>query len=144
MLLYTLATGVKLAAAWGQDPTTASAGAPGLDVGTGIPPLPLFSAGKNGTLYIDNDGDGFVSPGDVLLYTIAINNISRAPVPDILLQGHPAGRYDLRRRTAPPSRTRPASRRRFPMTGSAPPSRWTAAATSSTRSPHCPSAAPTR
>ncbi|MCX6028636.1 MAG: hypothetical protein NT169_04945 [Chloroflexi bacterium] len=86
MLLYTLAPGVKLAAAWGQDPTTASAAAPGLDVGTGIPPLPLFSAGKNGTLAVDNDGDGFVSPGDVLLYTIAIHNISRAPVPDILLK----------------------------------------------------------
>jgi uncharacterized repeat protein (TIGR01451 family) len=85
MLLYTLTPGVKLAAAWGQDPTTASAGAPGLDVGTGVPPLPLFSAGKNGTLHTDNDGDGYVSPGDVLLYTIAIANISRAPVPDILL-----------------------------------------------------------
>ena len=50
-----------------------------------MPPLPLFSAGKNGTLFTDNDGDGFVSPGDVLLYTISIVNISRAPVPDILL-----------------------------------------------------------
>ena len=85
MLLYTLAPGIKLAAAWGQDPTTATAAAPGLDVGTGVPPLPLFSAGKNGTLFTDNDGDGFVSPGDVLLYTISIVNISRAPVPDILL-----------------------------------------------------------
>lgn len=86
MLIYALAPGVKLAAAWGQDPTEASAGAPGLDVGTGVPPLPLFSAGKNGTLATDNDGDGFVSPGDVLLYTIAIGNFSRAPVPDLLLQ----------------------------------------------------------
>ncbi len=86
MLLYTLTSGVNLAAAWGQDPTTASAAAPGLDAGTSIPPLPLFSAGKNGTLAIDNDGDGFVSPGDVLLYTIAISNISRAAVPDVLLK----------------------------------------------------------
>jgi hypothetical protein len=86
LLAYVLTPGVKLAAAWGQDPTVASAGAPGLDVGTGIPPLPLFSVGKNGTLAADNDGDGFVSPGDVLLYTIAINNISRAPVPDVLVR----------------------------------------------------------
>ncbi|HVP75836.1 MAG TPA: SdrD B-like domain-containing protein, partial [Gaiellaceae bacterium] len=85
MLVYTLTPGVKLAAAWGQDPLTASAAAPGLDVGTGIPPLPLFSAGKNGTLSSDNDGDGFIGPGDVILYTIPIVNISRAPVPDILL-----------------------------------------------------------
>ncbi len=85
-LVYALATGVKLAVAWGQDPQTASAGAPGLDVGTGVPPAPEFSAGKNGVLYTDTDGDGFVSPGDVLLYTIAIDNVSRAPVPDVLLQ----------------------------------------------------------
>lgn len=85
MLLYTLTPGVKLAAAWGQDPLTASAAAPGLDVGSGIPPLPLFDAGKNGTLYQDNDGDGFISPGDELIYKIVVNNISRAPVPDLLL-----------------------------------------------------------
>ncbi len=77
---------VKLAAAWGQDPLTASPGAPGLDVGTGVVPLPLFSAGKNATLATDNDGDGFISPGDVLLYTISIPNISRAPVSDLLLK----------------------------------------------------------
>ncbi|MCW5558496.1 MAG: DUF11 domain-containing protein, partial [Verrucomicrobiae bacterium] len=85
LLLYTLATGVKLAVAWGQDPTTASAGAPGLDVGTGVPPQPLFAIGKNGTLDTDNDGDGFVSPGDVLLFTIDIHNVSRAPVPNLTL-----------------------------------------------------------
>ncbi|MCP2728673.1 SdrD B-like domain-containing protein, partial [Limnofasciculus baicalensis] len=85
MLLYTLDPGVKLAAAWGQDPSAASAGAPGLDVGAGIPPLPEFDAGKNGTLLVDADGDGFVSPGDTLIYTISIPNISRAPVPNIKL-----------------------------------------------------------
>ncbi|HAG80643.1 MAG TPA: hypothetical protein DCL61_05615, partial [Cyanobacteria bacterium UBA12227] len=91
MLLYTLTPGVKLAAAWGQDPSAANAGAPGLDVGSGIPPLPEFDAGKNGTLLVDADGDGFVSPGDTLLYTISIPNISRAPVPDIkLLDNLPA------------------------------------------------------
>jgi uncharacterized repeat protein (TIGR01451 family) len=86
MLLYTLTPGVKLAAAWGQDPATASAGAPGLDVGTGVPPVQEFDAGKNGTLSLDNDNNGVISAGDELLYTIAINNISRAPVTDILLK----------------------------------------------------------
>ncbi|MBO3704992.1 MAG: DUF11 domain-containing protein, partial [Candidatus Accumulibacter sp.] len=85
MLIYTLTPGVTLAAAWGQDPLTASAGAPGLDVGTGLVPLPLFSAGKNGTLSIDNDANGVVSAGDELLYTINISNTSRAPVPNLLL-----------------------------------------------------------
>ncbi len=83
MLVYTLAPSIKLSAAWGQDPDEASAGAPGLDVGTGVPPVPLFDGGKNGTLYQDNDGDGFISPGDILEYKIVVNNISRAPVPDI-------------------------------------------------------------
>jgi uncharacterized repeat protein (TIGR01451 family) len=85
MLLYTLAAGIKLAAAWGQDPLTASPGAPGLDVGNGVPPLPEFDCGKNATLDTDNDGDGFISPGDVLLFTIFINNISRLTISNVLL-----------------------------------------------------------
>ncbi len=85
MLVYVLAERVKLAAAWGQDPATASVASPGLDVGTGVPPFPLFDAGKNGTMDTDVDGDGFLSPGDIVLYTITTNNISRAPVPDLRL-----------------------------------------------------------
>ncbi|MCM8639008.1 MAG: DUF11 domain-containing protein, partial [Candidatus Accumulibacter sp.] len=86
MLVYTLTPGVKLVAAWGQDPSTASAGAPGLDVGTGIPPLALFGAGKDGSLSTDNDGNGVVSAGDEMLYTIVINNTSRSPISDIRLR----------------------------------------------------------
>ena len=84
-LIYTLDPGVKISAAWGQDPLAASAGAPGLDVGTGIPPMPEFSVGKNGQLVVDNDGDGFISPGDVIEYKITVNNTSRAPVANIRL-----------------------------------------------------------
>jgi uncharacterized repeat protein (TIGR01451 family) len=86
MLAYVLTPGVKLAAAWGQDPATASGGNPGLDVGTSVLPLPLFDAGKNGTLSIDNDGNEVISAGDEILYTITINNTSRAPVSSILLK----------------------------------------------------------
>ncbi|MBL8392461.1 MAG: DUF11 domain-containing protein, partial [Candidatus Accumulibacter sp.] len=86
MLVYTLTPGVNLVAAWGQDPSTASAGAPGLDVGTGIPPLALFGAGKDGSLSTDNDGNGVVSAGDEMLYTIVINNTSRSPISDIRVQ----------------------------------------------------------
>ena len=85
MLLYTIEPGVSLAAAWGQDGGTASAGIPAFDVGTGLPPLPEFAAGKNGTVLVDADGDGLASPGDTLLYTINILNISRVPVPDVNL-----------------------------------------------------------
>ena len=51
LLVYTLDPSVKLAVAWGQDPQTATAGAPGLDVGTSVPPMPEFTAGKDGLLY---------------------------------------------------------------------------------------------
>ncbi len=86
MLLYTLNPGVKLAAAWGQDVLQASAGAPGLDSGTGIPPLPQFLGTKKSVLFIDQDDDGYVSPGDTLEYTIIITNISRVPVSDLNLE----------------------------------------------------------
>ena len=85
LLLYTLTPGVTLAAAWGQDPLAATAGSPGLDVGTSIPPMPLFTSGKNATLYDDNNGDGFISVGDELEYTIVVFNISRAPIPNLIL-----------------------------------------------------------
>ncbi|WFB35026.1 SdrD B-like domain-containing protein [Kiritimatiellota bacterium B12222] len=88
MLIYVLDPDIKLAAAWGQDPSVASTGAPGLDMGTGVPPLPSFVATKRSVLLIDNDSDGNISPGDVLEYEVAIENTSRFPVPDISILDH--------------------------------------------------------
>ena len=94
LLAYVVTAGVNLAGAWGQDPTEATAGTPGLDVGTSTPPLPLFSAGKVGTLYddpatpgVDGDtnNDGIIGPGDVLVYTIVVTNVGRVPVPDLIV-----------------------------------------------------------
>ncbi len=75
----------KLAAAWGQDPVTASSGTPAIDVGTTIPPLPSFGAGKGVEVANDVDGDGQASPGDILLYTVVIQNISGVPIPDLVV-----------------------------------------------------------
>jgi uncharacterized repeat protein (TIGR01451 family) len=86
MLLYTLDPGVKLAAAWGQDVLQSSPGQPGLDMGTGIPPLPQFLGAKRSVLFVDNDNDSYVSPGDILEYVITITNISRVPVSDLELE----------------------------------------------------------
>ncbi len=96
LLLYTLDSSVKLAVAWGQDPQTSEAGAPGLDVGTSVPPMPEFTAGKDGLLYDDDDnpangysgdldGDGYISPGDEIVWPIAVYNVSRIPVPDVVV-----------------------------------------------------------
>ena len=60
ILVYTLEPGVRLAAAWGGDVLTASTSEPGLDMGTGIPPLPEFYATKRSVLWFDNDTDGFI------------------------------------------------------------------------------------
>ncbi len=99
ILIYTLDTGTKLAIAWGQDPWTATAGAPGLDVGTSVPPMPEFQAAKDGVLYDDPstvgvidgdlDGDGYISPGDVIEYPIIVYNTSRVPVPDVIVWDTP-------------------------------------------------------
>ncbi|MBK7954619.1 MAG: DUF11 domain-containing protein [Candidatus Accumulibacter sp.] len=86
MLLYSLDPNIKLAAAWGEDPLSASTARPGIDVGTGVTPLPTFDAGKISALQVDADGDGYTSPGDTLLYTVSIGNASRAPVLSLLLQ----------------------------------------------------------
>ena len=94
-LVYTLDPDVKLAVAWGQDPETASASAPGLDVGTSVPPMPEFTAGKDGLLYDDPsvpgmegdlDGDGYISAGDIIEWPINVLNVSRLPVPDIIVE----------------------------------------------------------
>ncbi len=94
-LVYTLDPQVRLAVAWGQDPETASAGAPGLDVGTSVPPMPEFTAGKDGLLYDnpalpgiegDKDGDGYITAGDEIEWPITVVNVSRLPVPDIIVK----------------------------------------------------------
>jgi uncharacterized repeat protein (TIGR01451 family) len=85
MLIYTLDPNTKLAGAWGQDPLTSNASAPGLDVGTSVPPMPEISAGKDATLDTDNDDDGYLSPGDVIEYSIMVYNVSRLPVPDVVI-----------------------------------------------------------
>ncbi len=95
ILLYTLNTNYKLAVAWGQDPLTATAGVPGLDVGTSVPPMPEFQAAKDGVLWDDPstvgvvdgdiDEDGYLSAGDIIEYPITVYNVSRLPVPDVYI-----------------------------------------------------------
>jgi len=72
--------GCNLALAWGQDPRTASAGAPGLDVGTSVPPMRLIEGTKRMELKTDTDGDGQLSPGDIATTYITIKNSGSSTV----------------------------------------------------------------
>jgi hypothetical protein len=81
MLVYTLNPAVRIAAAWGQDPTVASIAQPGLDVASLVPPLREGEAGKKSNLVGDADGDGFVSAGDMLEYDIRAVSNARTSIP---------------------------------------------------------------
>ena len=71
--------GCPLALAWGQDPNNATAGAPGLDVGTSVPPLRLLE-GTKVYGYTDTNGDGMLSPGDTVTWDIMLRNARAATV----------------------------------------------------------------
>ncbi len=75
--------GCNLALAWGQDPRRASAGTPGLDVGTSIPPLRLIEGSKTLTLKTDVNSDGELSPGDVATYLITVKNTGSVEVDNV-------------------------------------------------------------
>jgi len=75
--------GCNLAVAWGQDPRRASAAAPGLDVGTSVPPLRLMEGTKSMELKTDADGDGVLSPGDTATTNITIKNTGSSTVNDV-------------------------------------------------------------
>ena len=75
----------RLAAAWGQDPDTATPGEPALDLGTTAPPAATFEAGKGATLLVDEDGDGKVDAGDSLHYQVIIRNAARVPIEGVTI-----------------------------------------------------------
>lgn len=64
--------GTKIAAAWGEDPTAAPAGAPGFDAGYAVIPSTTMVVDKSSSLHDDVDGDGRYGPGDTITYEISI------------------------------------------------------------------------
>ncbi len=80
-----------IAVAWGQDPSTASAGAPAIDLGTGVPNVASLALKKKGQLSNDINGDGFPSIGDTITYLIALTNVGFVPVDgEVLTDNLPA------------------------------------------------------
>jgi choice-of-anchor A domain-containing protein/uncharacterized repeat protein (TIGR01451 family) len=73
MNIYT-EDGTKLAAAWGQDPSTASPGNPFLDMGTTVPPSLIMEVSKEAVLN-DLDADGLLDVGETVTYNISIRNL---------------------------------------------------------------------
>lgn len=73
MRLYTL-DGVRITAAWGQDPSTAAPGNPYLDLGTTVLPFPVPVVIKTWSLYDDLNMNGLVDLNDEIEYAIRINN----------------------------------------------------------------------
>ncbi|MEY2857957.1 MAG: hypothetical protein RLZZ74_2269, partial [Cyanobacteriota bacterium] len=71
--IYTV-DGTNISVAWGQDPDIANRGAPSLDIGNTVPPLPLSTASKQAELAIDLNNNSKVNPGDTLKYTIDVKN----------------------------------------------------------------------
>lgn len=82
MKLYTV-DGTLITAAWGQDPSTAGAGNPFLDLGTTVPPFPFPQLIK--TAEEVADGDGIYEPGDTVRYTISVTNLGAVPLSELIL-----------------------------------------------------------
>jgi len=65
--------GCKLAIAWGQDPNNATAGAPGMDVGTSVPPMPVVESATIGNLvWLDENGDGHRDAGEAGIANVTV------------------------------------------------------------------------
>ena len=80
MSIYTV-DGTLIAGAWGEDPATAAAGLPFLDVGTTIPPNPELIVYKRASFQTDANGNGLADAGDVLHYKIYVRNATQSVVP---------------------------------------------------------------
>lgn len=85
MRIYTV-DGTKIAAAWGQDPSLASANQPTeLDMGTTVVPFSTLNAFKDGALLYDANLNGGIDVGDTLLYTTIVRNTGIVPVTEVFV-----------------------------------------------------------
>jgi hypothetical protein len=88
--------GTKIAGAWGEDPSTATTGAPGFDAGYTIIPTTVMVVDKTAGPATDSNGDGRIGPGDTVAYDIAI-----ADAGALSFSGWPSMTPSRRRPTCP-------------------------------------------
>ena len=74
-----------LSGAWGQDPNTASPGAPAIDTGTSIIPIQRYFSTKDFSFSNDVNGNGAVNPGDTITFEIDIQALGVLPVPGLVI-----------------------------------------------------------
>jgi uncharacterized repeat protein (TIGR01451 family) len=67
--------------AWGQNPSSASDGAPAIDLGTSLVPFQRYFSRKEVVHLVDQDNDGDVELGDTLMYRIRVIAQGTLPVP---------------------------------------------------------------
>ena len=70
-----------ITAAWGEDPGTAPAGRPAMDMGFTIRNQRSWQATKGVALQIDNNGNGLYDEGDTLRYTVEVKNTGGNAIP---------------------------------------------------------------
>lgn len=83
--VYTV-DGTKITGAWGEDPASAEAGNPFLDLGYTVLPEPVFFARKTAELVHDTGNNGLADKNDTIEFTISINNLGVIPVNGIVLR----------------------------------------------------------
>ena len=71
----------KIAAVWGQDPNTASAGSPAIDVGTGLTNGIGFEAAKSSNIVFDANDDGLLNLNDIMEYCVCVKNVGKLAYP---------------------------------------------------------------
>ncbi len=81
---------VKFAAAWGQDPAFSGSGqAQQLDMGTAVLPLANPYLLKSSELLVDVNGNGFLDPGDTLLFSLTVESTGTTDLPDVVVSDDP-------------------------------------------------------
>ena len=89
MRIYTV-DGTLITAAWGEDPDTAQPGNPYIDAGTTVLPFPVPLLKKTAVI-VTNVGPAALSIGDVIQYSVEVDNKGLLPLGNTVVIDAPSG-----------------------------------------------------